>query len=508
MGGQRGTVSEIELRGSGLEGAYAIWLGADSEVVGKARKLVPGSRGEVEYARSGDGLEAHVDAVVGGSSAKVRLVIGPRARIGFHTLALISPGGISEAVTFWVGDHAILADNGVPHRTPASAQAVKLPVAVNGRISESGQLAYYAFEIAREQTVAFEVIATHGAGFDPQLALYEAGGSFLDPERSKRLVFHEEVTQGGMPANRRLTYHFTKPGRYLVNLSNLFTQGGGEFSFLLRMVPVQQAANSQDALSWARGRVRDLCVRTVATPAMDFGLLREMEPNDNPQQAQVFHVPAVLEGTIGRAGDLDRFRFKAKAGQKLVFEIHTPRAAQPHFNPRLDILDAKGAVVLTNIQVQDGKVGTEAGKVIQVASQVMGKLDGEYSLRIRDLTSVHGSPDHVYWVLVRPQIPHIGDIQVQPGGPLNLVAGTRQRLTLKPSWQEGYAGSLALSVEGLPPAVRAFVGANGSLIELVADASAPRTRMPSTLRIWGLALDGKAGSSFLVSETPTMVVKK
>ena len=117
-------------------------------------------------------------------------------------------------------------------------------------------------------------------------------------------------------------------------------------------------------------------------------------------------VPALLEGTIGRPGDIDHFRFKARAGQKLVFEVQTPRAGPPHFNLRLDVLDARKAVVLTNLHVQDGKIGTVDAKVIQVTPEILGTLDkdGEYSLRIRDLTSIHGSPDHVYRVLVRPQV--------------------------------------------------------------------------------------------------------
>ena len=71
-----------------------------------------------------------------------------------------------------------------------------------------------------------EVIALHGpdlAGhlaLEPHLALYEAGGSFLDPKQSRRLLFHEEVTQGGVPAGRRVTYRFTRPGRYLLHYGN------------------------------------------------------------------------------------------------------------------------------------------------------------------------------------------------------------------------------------------------------------------------------------------------
>src|SRR6266446_5441689 len=124
--------------------------------------------------------------------------------------------------------------------------------------------------------------------------------------------------------------------------------------------------------------------------------------------------------------------------------------------------------------------------------EIVGKLEheGEYCLRVRDLTSVHGSADHAYRVLVRPQIPHVGAVRVQPEGPVNLLAGARQRLTLSVPGKEDYAGTLALSVEGLPQGVRAFVGANSSIIELFADMAAPFTPVPQIIRISGLPLEG------------------
>jgi hypothetical protein len=82
-------------------------------------------------------------------------------------------------------------------------------------------------------------------------------------------------------------------------------------------------------------------------------------------------------------------------------------------------------------------------------------------------------------------------------------------LTLTAPGKEGYAGTLALSVQGLPQGVRAFVGASGSVIELVADADAPVTPMPGVLRISGLPLvGGKSGSSFPVAQIPIMIVQK
>jgi hypothetical protein len=507
LGGQRGQTLEVDARGTGLTGTYAVWLGPGTRL----DNHLPNAQGNVKRTTGPAGIRAQVETIAGDSRATVRLSVSPDARSGFHTLGLITPQGLTGTIPFWVGAEAVIQESARIHNTPETAQAVKLPVAINGHISESGQLAHYAFTISRPQTMAFELISFHGAGFDPQLGLYEANGSYLDPRRFKRLVFHEEVTQGSMPASRRMTFHFTKIGRYFVSIGGVFAQAGKDSSYLLRIAPAGELSGEVAALSWARRRIEEISSRAAVPPAVKVALVKEVEPNDDPRQATAFEVPSVLVGTIGRPGDVDYFRFRAKAGQKLAFEIHTPRAGKPHFNPRLEVLTAKGAVTLTNWQVQDGKIGTQDAKVIKVFSEMVGefKEQGEYVLRVRDISSAHGSADHRYCVLVRPQIPHLGDIRVQPSASVNLRPGARHRLTLTSPAKEGYSGTVALSVEGLPQGVKAFVGANGSTIELVADASAPSTPMPQVFRISGLALmGGKSGSPFLVAEIPLMVVKK
>src|SRR5262249_50151354 len=158
LGVQRGTALEVEVRGTGLEGTHAVWLGPGSKWESLKCPLL--SQADLSYTRGGpDGVGAHVKVVPDGSRARVRLVMAHDARVGFHTLSLISPGGVSAPIPFWVGPAEVIQESATPHRTRETAQPVKLPVAINGHISETGQLAYYAFEVPQKQTVAFEVVA-------------------------------------------------------------------------------------------------------------------------------------------------------------------------------------------------------------------------------------------------------------------------------------------------------------------------------------------------------------
>jgi len=67
----------------------------------------------------------------------------------------------------------------------------------------------------------------------------------------------------------------------------------------------------------------------------------EAEPNDAAAQAVTVTVPVVVKGTIGRSGDIDCFRFKARAGETLVVETDAARS-KSKLDSRVEVLDAEG----------------------------------------------------------------------------------------------------------------------------------------------------------------------
>jgi hypothetical protein len=70
-------------------------------------------------------------------------------------------------------------------------------------------------------------------------------------------------------------------------------------------------------------------------PGSKADIIEEKEPDDAPSQAVGVSIPAIIEGTIDHPNDVDSFKFKAKRGESLAFEIETPDATIPIFNPRL-----------------------------------------------------------------------------------------------------------------------------------------------------------------------------
>jgi len=119
----------------------------------------------------------------------------------------------------------------------------------------------------------------------------------------------------------------------------------------------------------------------------------EKEPNDpNETIASLIDIPATLNGQI-KPGDVDRFRFKAKSGQNLVFEVQA-RSLIPYladavpgwFQPVLTLYDTKCNEL---IFADDYLFNPDPVLLYKVPK------DDEYLLEIRD-SIYRGRDDFVY----------------------------------------------------------------------------------------------------------------
>ena len=256
----------------------------------------------------------------------------------------------------------------------------------------------------------------------------------------------------------------------------------------------------------------------------------EQEPNDTPSQAVELELPALVEGVIDRPGDIDFFKIRVAGARKLAFEIETPDAFPPAFNPKITVLDANGEQELfTNVYRFLAGDGDDWVKRIEPKIIYTFGSDEAYLLQVRDLTSRHGGSSFRYRILIRPQIQHMGKIEVKEDR-INLARGQAVKLTVITEQEEGYSGDISLEVENLPPGVRASTAtevepeklppldegekerflpkSQKAVILLAASADAPLTRLPQLLRVMARpVVEGKLGAPVLVQEVPLMVLK-
>ncbi|MFV1994236.1 MAG: c-type cytochrome domain-containing protein [Verrucomicrobiales bacterium] len=72
--------------------------------------------------------------------------------------------------------------------------------------------------------------------------------------------------------------------------------------------------------------------------------ITEAEPNDLVEEAAAIVLPAEIKGTVGRAGDVDIFSFRAAAGEEWVLEVDAARSKSP-LDSKIEVLDAEGRPV-------------------------------------------------------------------------------------------------------------------------------------------------------------------
>ena len=555
MGGTRESKFDVKVIGTALAGSYAAWF------------------------EGSGGLKANVAASPeSGSEVSLHVTVDSNARLGPHPLRLVTPRGVSNPIYLHVHAEPTIseAELAVQSGNLRRAQKVAFPAIVNGSITRQGERDLYAFDAKRGEALAFQVILSRESlkkGFRPQLRLYDPTGSWFDPHKLSVLAFHSEVIESDTPISSPLIYRFRKAGRYLVELVSERHKGAPDYAYQLRIVssaapyrsyagPTATVARSfmrrltTDRLSylWSRAVAPDEPSRSQSK---SVNASVEQEPNDDLDQAMQLTVPTLIEGAIAKPGDIDRFTFRVEPNQRLAFEIETWGVTPPHFNPRLEITDSVGRSLLTNIhRVNMPKSGRWDLKRLE-AKIIQGfEQGGEYRLEVRDVTSRAGHPEYRYRLLIRPQVPHIGQLEIatlkrgfedQRIDPLriNLMPGEAKTLTVETYIEElasdvvegggtrrftSGAGELALIVEDLPPGVRAFPGGfventrdddmqtvkayhllpdtHKATIVLEADPDAPATRMPQVIRVVARSLiQGRPGRRILGGGLPVMVAQ-
>ncbi len=574
-GGKPGRTIPAEVRGNLLAGAYAVWF--DTGGISGQVRSVEESKQEPPQTQAPADKKKKPLAVY---QVAIEVKIPAGARVGIYSLRIVTPRGVSSGIYFHVVDGQVVAETEASHQTTAEAQPVAPPAMVFGRLAKPGELDYYSFPATRGQELFFEVAGNES--FDPRIALYRRGGSWFDADRATRILMEEERSTDLMKVEARGTCRVPEDGDYFLEVSSLFGKGSPDNSYRLRISTRQPSdllarASEITPAGWSErsftrkleeGWMNTLAARAVeassapatgarvaaatqATGAESSAVREageapklpsrpsftsELEPNDLAEQAAAVLVPTIIEGSTERPGDIDSFRFKVEPGTKIAIEIETPKARPPYFNPRLGIVDSQSHELFSNVDRRLSLYNNNADphvflKAISPRSTYTFERGGEYVLQVRDITSRYGSPDYRYRILIRPEIPHIGEVTVEGAEQVNLNRGEPKRLTITAGFEEGFTGDLSFAFEGLPVGVEAFPAVQYSdgrapleipqnpavvsprahkiTIVLVASPGAALTREPVLARLHCRPIaQGKLGPSLLVREMPVMVVEK
>jgi hypothetical protein len=275
------------------------------------------------------------------------------------------------------------------------------------------------------------------------------------------------------------------------------------------------ASPSQSILDGIAYRVRGghAGSNPVLVAVADAPPAAEQSPNDKPAEAQKLAAPFEAAGQFFPRGDRDWYSFDAKKGDVYWVEVFSQRLGQP-CDPFLLVQrvtkNEKGEEQSADVQeVYDGD--TNAGGIDfntatrDPAYRLEAKEDGTYRVQVRDLfNTMRDDPRLVYRLSVRREKPDFrlavmpvkpaADLKELPGPPL-LRRGGSVPVRVVALRRDGFAGEIALSVEGLPPGVTCAggsVGAGNATATLLLTAAEDAAGWAGPVRVVGKARVGGA----------------
>jgi hypothetical protein len=452
-----------------------------------------------------------------------------------------------------VTDLAITPEPAGIHETPETAVAVaSVPSIFNGRLSQRGEADFYEFKAKAGQSLTFEVvsglpqIAAGGsaatiANFDPSLTVYEAGASWFDSKRLKRIAYNDEpLWIFGRSTDAHLVHRFDRDGTYLLRVEAFAGQGGPDYGYQLKVVngAIPPDLSPGGGKDWdERGLVRPL-----ASNRLNQLALRGAAKPDKPSietyralpvpaaEAPMVKLPATIEGSLAAEGESQRARFTLDGPLDIALELETPKATAPFFNPIVRLLDASGEEVATNVFAGKGACSGALTKSLQSKVTVPMRESGTYTLEVRDATSDVLGPDARYRLMVRQQVPHLGKIGIE-GDRYNLAPEEAKTFRVTFDREEDYRGAVAVTVESLPTGVTAAIGADfepdkdppskegkrerytarteRTVVVLTAAPDAPAMSQPQFARVVVRPVaNGKMGDIIASKSVPVMVIAK
>lgn len=456
-GGQRGAVVRVELGGTGLEQLTG-WIAAGAGI--DARLLPPEPDRDPRASRV------------------LEVAVAPDAPLGKIELRVFDRTGASNAKFFYVGQFPERVER-EPNDGPSQAEALSLPVTINGRIGQNSDIDSYRFSLRKGERVSIEVHS--------QRLLGELGNTWLKGyawvEDSRGRILAE--SDGYYRWDPYIEFDAPEDGEYTVSFRDIQYRGNAMGVYRLtvgviphlwsifpmggcrgRTVPVRLFGSNLGDEDRREIRVPDdapegvreerFAVGSVWTNPVPFVVGRfpdflEQEPNDDLAAANPVTLPVEVHGMLDRPGDVDSFRFAGRKGQAVVLEVLS-RGTMPGMplDSFLTLRRMDGSVVAENDDGPDRNRDDDRDRDSRIERVL--DADGEYVVQIRDLDG-RGGPAFVYRLSIRPPQPYFV-LRAETDRVL-LRSGASVAIDLALDRREGFSGPVSVRVEGLPDGVTA-----------------------------------------------------
>lgn len=372
-GAQRGTAVTLTVDGFNLDGATSLIWG-DEGISTKITNIQSQPREKPKLAEGQTG--ALIVDKASRCKVSIEAQIAPNASTGIHSFRVVTSLGTTNIARIVVSPFPETMEKET-NDALETAQQVKLPTTLVGDLNSDGDVDSFRFTAAAGQEIVFQVIASAlGSRLDSVVTLLDSKGI--------QLASNDDFD------GRRdslLAYAFKTSGEYVIQISDRERKGAmagstgsgpffyrlnaGEFPYLTSVFPLGlrqgtsaditvegfnletkrvKVAAPQDATWDSRAELKYSSktgqpINSVRLPVGRYPEIISTTTNLTMGQAEKLTFPVTVNGRIAsdghNAGQAVYFRFAARKGQQLVFEVGAQRFGSP-LDSLIEILDSNG----------------------------------------------------------------------------------------------------------------------------------------------------------------------
>lgn len=410
------------------------------------------------------------------------ITIAADAPLGTRLWRVWTSQGATENRPFIVGDLPEVVEQEA--ETGLAPMAVTLPVTINGRVFPREEIDVWSFSAAAGQDITCAVLARAlGSKIEARLEVRDPQNNVLaesidtagaDPTIRFRApsagTYQVRIFDANFEGMQDYVYRLTiTAGPYIDALYPLGGRRGEETSFqasgqgLPEKLSFKLPGDANLRAVQTNWTVGDVATNLVQLAIDDHPEFLETEPNETSAAAGTFAIPAVLNGRIDKAGDIDQWAFTAEKGVAIKFDLLAARLGTK-LDSVLSICDEAGKVLAKNDDLAGNITDSqltftvpETGRyLVQVAERFASRGGLAFGYRLK-VETIGTEPDYRLQ-LSEDVVTVFRDLEPGPSG--KPVERQPQRRRLKPPTirvdverRNNFAEEIDLIVEGLPAGV-------------------------------------------------------
>ena len=413
----------------------------------------------------GTGIEVGKIEPVDGKQVKCVLRVAEDCRVGRHALRLRTASGLSNLVTFHVGNLKEIKEV-EPNNSAEKPQAISTEVVVNGLVT-AGDTDIYIVEVAEGERLSVEIegVRLGRMLFDPMIELLNQAGKLI-ASNDDQPAAHQDAFVSIVAEEAGQVLIRVRESAFRGSNVSTYRLHVGRFPRHTAVFPPAAVAGEPAKLRWI-GETFDDKMVTVEVPKSEDAIyealavdeqgispsglplyltavppMLEIEPNNSREKANELAAPAIACGVISQSGDRDFFRFSMKKGEQWDFRVRARELRSP-LDAVLHLYNSQGKYLKGN--------DDDSGKPDSYF-RFKAPADGEYTVDVEDRL-LRGREEMVY-VLEITKPTALAELQLDErrrytSQIINIPRGgrTAAMMTVK---RKDFGGPLQVEWTGLP----------------------------------------------------------